>query len=158
VMQPYTDPTASMAPGASSPPVPMDPVPTSVAIGKDGAYYVGQLTGFPFPKGEASVFKVVPGQDPTKYATGLTNVMGVAFAPDDSLYVLEISENGLTSETGLPMGALLKVPAGGGTAEVVSSGLPMPGGIAVAADGTVYVSTCAVCPGGGSIASYKPGM
>ena len=56
------------------------------------------------------------------------------------------------------MGGLCKVPAGGGTAEVVASGLPMPGGIAVAADGTVYVSTCAVCPGAGSIASYKPGM
>lgn len=150
------DPAASMASGATPPMIPMDPVPTSVAVDKDGAYYVGLLTGFPFPKGGASVMKVVAGQDPTPYATGLTNVMGVAFAPDGSLYVVEISENGLLSETGLPQGALLKVPAGGGTPELVSSGLPMPGGIAVAADGTVYVSTCAVCPGGGGIASYTP--
>lgn len=150
------DPTASAAPGASPAMVPMDPVPTSVAVDKDGAYYVGMLTGFPFPKGGATVAKVVKGQDPTTYATGLTNVEGVAFAPDGSLYVLEISENGLLSETGLPQGALLKVPAGGGTPELVSSGLPMPGGVAVAADGTVYVTTCAVCPGGGGIASYTP--
>lgn len=150
------DPTASMDPNASPAMIPMDPVPTSVAIGPDGAYYVGELTGFPFPKGGASVMKVVAGQDPAPYATGLTNVMGVAFAPDGSLYVVEISENGLLSETGLPQGALLKVPAGGGTPELVSSGLPMPGGVAVASDGTVYVSTCAVCPGGGGIASYTP--
>ena len=36
--------------------IPMDPVPTSVAIGEDGTIYVGQLTGFPFPNGGASVF------------------------------------------------------------------------------------------------------
>jgi hypothetical protein len=29
--------------------VPMDAVPTTVVRGPDGAYYVGQLTGFPFP-------------------------------------------------------------------------------------------------------------
>jgi hypothetical protein len=39
-------------------------VPTSVAKGPDGADYVGQLTGFPFPPGGASVFRVVPGQGP----------------------------------------------------------------------------------------------
>lgn len=151
------DPSAPASPGASPQMIPVDPVPTSVAIGPDGAYYVGLLTGFPFPKGGASVMKVVPGQAPTVYASGLTNVMGVAFAPDGSLYVAEISENGLLSETGLPMGAVLKVPAGGGDAQVVASGLPMPGGIAVGADGTVYVSTCSACPpGAGGIASYKP--
>ena len=67
------------SPGASPQMVPMDPVPTSVVVGPDGAYYVGQLTGFPFPPGGASVFKVVPGQDPTVYASGFTNIIGLAF-------------------------------------------------------------------------------
>jgi sugar lactone lactonase YvrE len=130
-----------------------------VAVGSDGTYYVGSLTGFPFPKGGANVFKVVAGSDPTPYGTGFTNVMGVALAPDGSLYVLEIAHDGLlaTPPGALPEGGLWRIPAGGGTPELlVSQGLPMPGGIAVASDGTVFVTTCAVCPGGGSVVSYKP--
>jgi sugar lactone lactonase YvrE len=156
-MIPSPAPGASVDPNAGPPMVNMDPVPTSVAIGPDGAYYVGQLTGFPFPPGKASVFKVVAGSDPTVYADGFTNVIGVAFAPDGSLYVAEISHAGLASGAeGLPMGGLWKVPAGGGTPELITDALPMPGGVAVGADGTVYVSTCAVCQGGGGIASYTP--
>jgi sugar lactone lactonase YvrE len=152
------DPTAS--PAASPQMVPMDPVPTSVVVGPDGAYYVGQLTGFPFPPGGASVFKVVPGQDPTVYASGFTNIIGLAFGADGALYVAEISKDGLLNAApgGPPMGALLKVPAGGGTPEVlVGDGLPMPGGVAVATDGTIYVTTCASCPEGmGGVVSIKP--
>ena len=153
------DPSASAAPGASPQMVPMDPVPTSVAVGPDGAYFVGQLTGFPFPAGGASVFRVVPGEAPTKYASGFTNIIDVAFGGDGSLYVLEIAHDGLlASAPGTPpQGGLWRVPPGGGTPELlVSQGLVMPGGMAVAADGTIYVSTCAVCPGVGSIVSVKP--
>ena len=152
------DPTASMDPNASPAMVPMDLVPTSVAIGPDGNYYVGQLTGFPFPPGGASVFKVVPGQDPTVYADGFTNVMGVAFGTDGTLYVLEISHDGLlaTPPGQLPTGGLWSVPPGGGTPELLATGLPMPGGIAVGSDGTIYASICAVCPNGGGIVSYAP--
>jgi hypothetical protein len=154
------DPTASADPNASPMMIPMDPVPTSVAIGPDGAYYVGMLTGFPFPNGGASVHTLTTGVDPTPYATGFTNVIGVAFDADGALYVLEISHDGLlaTPPGQLPMGGLWKVPAGGGTPEVVATGLPMPGGIAIGGDGTVYVTTCAVCPNGGGVASWQPSM
>lgn len=151
-------PGASVDPNASPAMIPMDPVPTSVAIGEDGTAYVGELTGFPFPPGGASVFAIAPGGEPTVYADGFTNVIGVALAPDGSLYVAEISHAGLASGApGLPVGGLWKVPAGGGTPELITDALPMPGGVAVGSDGTVYVSTCAVCPGGGGIASYTPG-
>jgi hypothetical protein len=160
VMEPVpADPNASPDPAATPSLYPMDPVPTSVAVGPDGAYYVGQLTGFPFPVGGASVFRVVPGEDPTVYASGFTNVIGVAFAPDGALYVLEIAHDSLINAGpgGPPMGGLWKVPAGGGDPELlVSDGLPMPGGLAVADDGTVYVSTCAVCPGQGAVVSLNP--
>ena len=33
----------------------MQAVPTSVEKGRDGWYYVSQLTGFPFPVGGASI-------------------------------------------------------------------------------------------------------
>jgi sugar lactone lactonase YvrE len=154
------DPSASPDPAASPAMVPMDPTPTSVAVGPDGAYYVGQLTGFPFPPGGASVFRVAPGEAPTVYASGFTNIMDVAFGPDGTLYVLEIAHNGLLSAdptAGPPQGGLWKVPAGGGTPElIVSEGLVMPGGMAVAEDGTLYVSTCAVCANGGSLVSLQP--
>lgn len=154
------DPSASPDPAATPAMIPMDPVPTSVAIGPDGAFYVGQLTGFPFPPGGASVFRVVPGEVPAVYASGFTNVIDVAFASDGTLYVLEIAHDGLLSAdpaAGPPQGGLWKVPAGGGTPElIVSDGLVMPGGMAVAEDGTVYVSTCAVCVGGGSLVSLQP--
>ena len=53
-------------------PFPRDAVPTGVALGPDGAYYVPTLTGFPFTAGTAAVYRVVPGQAPTVYASNLT--------------------------------------------------------------------------------------
>lgn len=164
-------PVASPAAAAASPAaaggspavpmqIPMDPVPTSVAVGPDGAYYVGQLTGFPFPVGGASVFKVTPEREVTTYASGFTNVIDVAFADDGTLYVLEIARDGLLSAAPggpPPAGGLWRVPAGGGTPERVEvEGLVMPGGMAVADDGTIYISNCGVCPDAGSIVSLTP--
>jgi hypothetical protein len=161
VMEPApVDPSASPAPSAEPQMVPMDPVPTSVTVGPDGAYYVGQLTGFPFPPGAASVFRVVPGEEPSVYASGFTNVMGVDFGADGTLYVLEMAHDGLlnAAQGAPPMGALWAVPAGGGTPEMLlSEGLPMPGGLAVADDGTIYISTCTGCPPGmGGVVSLQP--
>ena len=48
-------PFLGLPPGAQ---ISMDTVPTSVVLGPDGAYYVGQLTGFPFPVGGANVYRV----------------------------------------------------------------------------------------------------
>jgi hypothetical protein len=162
------DPAASVDPNATAAPpmmVPMDPVPTSVAVGPDGAYYVGQLTGFPFPPGAASVFRVVPGEEPSVYASGFTNVIDVEFGPDGTLYVLEISNPGLLTALGggSPAGGLWKVPPGGGEPELLDNeGLTLPGGMAMAEDGTLYISDCSICPGeggpigGGRLVSVKP--
>jgi sugar lactone lactonase YvrE len=153
---------ASAAPAASvaaPQEIPMDPVPTSVAIGPDGAYYVGLLTGFPFPPGGASVLRVTPDGEVSTYASGFTNVIDVAFGPDGTLYVLEISRDGLLNAPpgGPPAGGLWKVPAGGGTPERIEvEGLVMPGGLAVADDGTLYIANCGVCPDAGSIVSLTP--
>ena len=75
--------------------IPTDAVPTSVVRGRDGAYYISQLTGFPFEQGDANIWRVVPGRAPTVYASGLTNVTDLAFARDGSLYAVEISSDGL---------------------------------------------------------------
>jgi hypothetical protein len=64
--------------------VPTDAVPTAVATGPDGALYVGQLTGFPFPIGGSSVWRVA-ASEPEPSRTGFTNVVDITFGPDGSL-------------------------------------------------------------------------
>jgi len=148
------DPTKSPDPNASPAMMPMQSVPTNVILGPDGAAYVSQLTGFPFPAGQAVIWRVEKGKDPTVYATGLTNVMDIAFGPDGTLYAVEFSKNGITS--GDPTGALMSIPAGGGAAkEIASAGLIAPGGVAVDPNGVIYVTNGSVMPGGGSIVTLN---
>jgi sugar lactone lactonase YvrE len=112
------------------PEIPMQAVPTSVVKGPDGAYYVGQLTGFPFPPGGANVFRVVPGKAPKVYAGGFTNIIDIAFDKKGRLYVLEIATNGLlnTPENELPVGRLVRVNKDGSRTTLASEGLAAPGG------------------------------
>jgi hypothetical protein len=127
--------------------IPTDAVPTSVVQGPDGAYYISQLTGFPFEKGDANIWRVVPGEEPTVYASGLTNLTDLAFAEDGSLYVVEIASDGLLVG---PIGSLVKVIPGASVHETVAGGLSSPYGVALRG-GAAYVSTCAVCVGGGEV-------
>jgi hypothetical protein len=127
--------------------IPTDAVPTSVVQGPDGAYYISQLTGFPFEKGDANIWRVVPGQAPTVYASGLTNLTDLAFAPDGSLYTVEIATDGLLAG---PIGSLVKVTPGASVHETVAGGLFAPYGVAFG-NGAAYVTTCAVCVGGGEV-------
>lgn len=149
--------TAPAPPFLGLPPgtmIPMQAVPTSVAEGPDGAYYVGLLTGFPFPVGAASVMRVVPGEAPSVFATGFTNIIDVAFGPDGHLYVLEIATNGLLS--GDPAGALKRVVEGGVEEVPGTAGtLLMPGGMAFDASGTLYVSNLSVTPDG-ALLRFEP--
>jgi hypothetical protein len=124
-----------------------DAVPTSVVQGPDGAYYISQLTGFPFEKGAANIWRVVPGHAPTVYASGLTNLTDLAFAPDGSLYAVEIATEGLLKG---PIGSLVKVTPGASEHETVAAGLFAPYGVAFGR-GAAYVTTCAVCVGGGEV-------
>ncbi|WP_159081356.1 ScyD/ScyE family protein [Nocardioides sediminis] len=137
-----------LPPGTTS----MQAVPTSVVRGYDGAYYVSQLTGFPFPAGGSSIWRVVPGEEPTVWATGLTNVTDLAWY-HGSLYAVQISAAGLLNEPegALPTGSLVRIEKGKAP-ETVAEGLPAPYGVALRR-GNAYVTTCAVCPGGGSVVS-----
>jgi hypothetical protein len=77
------------------------PVATSVAIGPDGAYYMGELKGFPAPVGESRVWRIAPnarnakcGQSPlcSVVLDGLTSIVDVVFGPDGRLYVAQIDD------------------------------------------------------------------
>ncbi len=126
--------------------IPYQAVPTGVAY-HAGAYYLGQLTGFPFPKGAAKIYRVVPGHAPTVVAGGFTNLIDIAFDAHGTLYALEIAADSLLSDA--PSGTLLKVVPGHAPVTVVS-GLTFPGGLTIK-DGYAYISDCGVCAGGGRI-------
>jgi hypothetical protein len=135
-----------------------DAVPTDVVVGPDGAYYVSTLTGFPFTAGTASVYRVVPGQAPTPYATGLTQLTDLAFGRDGSLYALQHA----ASIAGVPFpfaapGAIWKVPPGGGASStLVAGGLPRATGLIVGADGALYVAVNGASSGNGAVWRIVP--
>ncbi|GAB1640148.1 ScyD/ScyE family protein [Krasilnikovia sp. MM14-A1259] len=136
-------------PGPGGAVIPMHFVPTTVVRGPDGAWYVGQLTGFPFPVGGAKVWRVVPGHAPTVYADGFTNIIDIAFDRRGRLIVLEITKNGLLS--GNPAGALIRVERNGARTELASAGLITPTSVAVGADGSFYVSNKGTLAGVGEV-------
>jgi hypothetical protein len=124
-----------------------DSVPTSVVIGPDGAYYVGELTGLPFDVGAARVYRVAPGRDPEVFLEGFTAILDLTFVPDGSLYVLQHATGpGLTGD-----GALIRVAPNGTRTIVASAGLVRPTSVALGPDGAFYVSNRGIFPGSGEV-------
>jgi hypothetical protein len=124
-------------------------VPTDVAVGPDGALYVCELTGFPFVKGAAKIYRIVPGHKAHVYANHLTNVTSIAFGKDGKLYAVQISNEGLQSG---PTGSLWRVfsKKSGKKAKNLTGDLFAPYGVAIKGH-NAYVSQGAVAPGVGSV-------
>jgi hypothetical protein len=127
-------------------------VPTSVVKGPDGAYYVGQLTGFPFPPGGANVWRVKPGHDPEVFEGDFTNIIDIAFDKRGRLYVLEIATDGLLNapEGELPMGRLVRVNKDGSRTTLASKGLNAPGGF-VLGHHAAYITNNSILSGAGQV-------
>ncbi len=82
--------------------MPVEMVPTGIARGPDGAIYVGVLTGFPYPRGEAVVWRVedlngdgdaMDDGEVEPFVTGLTAITDIIFGPDGTLYIAEFSSD-----------------------------------------------------------------
>jgi hypothetical protein len=128
-------------------------VPTSVALGPDGALYVSLLRGAPSDPGTADIYRVVPGHQPEIWAHGLTAVTAIAFDRQGRLLATEFNTGGLLSPPTVP-GALVRISDNGQTLTTLPvPGLYQPTGVAVSADGTVYVSNY----GNSTAASSQPG-
>jgi hypothetical protein len=116
-------------------------VPTSVAVGPDGNFYIGNLSTIPYLDGKAVILKVTPQGQVSIAATGLTTVLGVAFDRQGRLYALE-------SSTGNPAKPPFLLPGTGkvvrrttaGTWETVAAGLTFPTAMTFGRDGKLYVS------------------
>lgn len=134
-------PFLNLPPGTQ---IPTQAVPTSVVVGPDGNYYVSELTGFPFQAGKASIYKVTPDGKISVYASGLTNVMQIAFDSTGHLFAVEMVQHGLLAAGQPPdyqanQGAVIRINWDG--SQTVIANVPAPGGIAVGPDDTLYVSS-----------------
>ncbi len=155
-------------PIALPPWLPAEAVPTSVAIGPDGYWYVGELKGFPFTPGESRIWRIAPwarnavcnqarpSGGCSLWMDGFTSITGLSFGPDGALYVVEIVKRGVFGLfTGADtVGALYRVWDGHRT-ELIPGRLTAPGDVAVARNGTIYVTNRSVSVGGGEVLAIR---
>ena len=133
--------------------IPVQSVPTSVAVAEDGTIYVSELTGFPFVPGTSKIWKVpAGGGTPEEVFSGLTLVTDVELAEDGSLYVVQISNDSLLADTPAP-GKVIRIKPDG-SREDVSGDLPGPYAVAVKG-GYAYVTTHTTEPGAGQVVRIR---
>jgi hypothetical protein len=130
-------------------PVEFQAVPTDVVKGPDGAFYISELTGFPFIEGAARIYRMVPGHRPKVWASGLTNVTSMTW-DGNKLYAVQISDQGLA--VGGPTGSLRRVfpDSSGKASKAIATDLFAPYGVAIHR-GAAFVSIGTVQPTGGSV-------
>jgi glucose/arabinose dehydrogenase len=118
-------------------------VPTSIAQGPDGNFYVGELAEGA-GTGKARVWRIpAAGGTPEVAATGFTAITGLAFGPDGSMFVTEFTRN--FREEGAP-GDVVRVAPDGSRTRLGGKSLLFPTGAAVDSSGAVYVSNFSVLP------------
>ena len=148
--------------------IPAQAVATSVAVGPDGAYYMGELKGFPGPIGASRVWRIEPGArhaecgtSPacTVVADGFTSIVDLTFGPDGTLYVVEIDEASFLAVElagfglpGLTLGGTVNAcDSSTWTCAEAATELPIPIATAIDRDGTVYAAIFALVPGAAQV-------
>jgi hypothetical protein len=172
---PATDPEGNPLPPAGTP-LPSEGVATSVTVGPDGYWYVGELRGFPATPGTSEIWRIRPGSvdavcDPeqpgawrgrhshsshssscTRYADGLTSIVDLG-ADRSSVYAVTLSKQSWfayeSGAAGAEVGGLFRVTrsyGGSRIEELVPDQLILPGGVDVA-DNDPYVTGPVFGPG-----------
>ena len=141
------------------PAMPAQAVPTSVAVGPDGYYYVGELKGFPAPTGASNIWRVAPGAsaavcgvspDCVKvFEGGFTSIIDLSFGPDGRLYVVEFDEASWAAVE------IFGTPTGGTVnacdvvtlvCDEVATGIPIITAITFGKDGSLWATKNALIP------------
>ena len=139
--------------------LPAEAVITSVAVGSDGAWYIGELRGFPATPGTSEIWRIKPGTHRgicrparphagpcTRFADGLTSVVALENGPRRTIYAAELSKMtwlALESQPPVPgadIGAVFWVRPGGAKVELAKNQVHLPGAVARDNRGRVYVS------------------
>jgi PEP-CTERM motif len=170
-----TDPIfPSLPPGAEIPPglveippegLPTEPggvptqalvqsVPTGAAIGPDGAVYVGEYLGFPYPAGEARIFRIGEDNTPEVFLEGFSFVTDLTFDEDGNLLVLQFSEvPQFEGDLASLQSSLIQVAPDGTRTTLVAAGegLESADGVTIGPDGEIYVTNRGIGPERGSL-------
>lgn len=149
--------------------IPAQPVTPSVAIGPDGAYYIGELKGFPAPTDASKVWRIDPdarhvrcGVAPecTVVASGFTSIIDVAFDRRGTMYVTELDEASWFAVEVLqtPIGGTVNactLNSGNWDCEPLVQDLATPTGVASDETGRIYVTNRALEPGAAEVLTIK---
>lgn len=109
-------------------------VPTAVAY--DGDFYVGNLSTFP-PTAPAKILKITSTGTVSTFASGFSEILGLAFDAAHRLYVLESSTGNDFPTPGT--GKVVRIKQSGGVEEI-ATGLSLPTAMTFGPDGNLYVS------------------
>ena len=152
------------------PQIPAQAVATSIAIGPDGAYYMGELKGFPAPTGASRVWRIEPGTRHARCGTspactvvadGFTSIIDLAFGEDGTLYVVEFDEASWFAVEALPPGKAVggtvnACDLAAGTCAPLATGLTMPVAVSIGKSGEVFALVRSLIPGGASVITLQP--
>lgn len=142
--------------------IPAQPVPTSIAIGPDGHYYVGELKGFPAPAGASNIWKVAPGAswaecgsspDCVKvFEGGFTSIIDLAFGANGMLYVVELDELSwfaveVLGPEAIAGGTINACDLSDLTCTEVATGIPIVTAMTFGKDGSLWATQNALIPG-----------
>ncbi len=137
-------------PGQTPQEIEIQSVPTGVTFGPDGALYVSEYTGFPFPEGKARIFRVESDGETTVYADGFTQLSDLAFDAESNLYALQYGNE--PQWKGISDASLVQIaPDGTRTTLLSGNGLESATALTVGSDGDIYVSNKGDRPGQGQV-------
>jgi Glu/Leu/Phe/Val dehydrogenase, dimerisation domain len=125
-------------------------VPSNVAIGPDGAYYISQFTGFPFPEGGAKIYRVGADGKPTIYADGFTQLTDLEFDSAGNLYALQYANQ--AAWKGNLDSSLIEIAADGTRKTIFSgNGFESASALTIGPDGAIYITNRGDRPGQGQV-------
>jgi len=147
--------------------MPAQAVPTSVAIGPDGYYYVGELKGFPGPTGESNIWRIHPkaswaecGSSPKcakVFDGGFTSIIDLAFHKG-RLYVAEMDEQSFAAVEifmGGVGGTINSCSLKSQTCRVVAEEIPQLTAITFARHGRLWATQNSLVPDGAEVIKVK---